>query len=158
MLGRSNPADQVNSNPKTGLQEDVLAWRAMAPRILIVDDSRTTLEVVQIHLMNYGYEFVIAANGEQAIQLARACLPNLIISDLAMPGITGLDLCRLVRADVSLRGVPFVAVTASKDDKVRRGAFSAGVDGFLRKPIESSRLQFLVSELLSRRRSVAGPL
>ena len=141
------------------MQEDVLAWGAMtAPRILIVDDSRTTIEVVQIHLMSQGYEFVVAANGEQAIRLARAERPNLIISDLAMPGVTGLDLCRMVRSDVSLRSVPFVAVTGSKDDKVRRGAFSAGVDGFLRKPIEASRLQFLVSELLSRRRSVAGPL
>jgi len=127
-------------------------------RILIVDDSRTTIEVVKVHLMSQGYEFIVANGGAQALEIAKNDPPNLIISDLAMPGVSGFELCRQVRGCTLLRSIPFVAVTGSKDDKIRREAFSAGVDGFLRKPIESARLQFLVSELLSRRRSVAGPL
>jgi CheY-like chemotaxis protein len=130
----------------------------VTPRILIVDDSRTTLEVVKIHLMSRGYEFIVASDGAKAFELMHRTPPDLVISDLAMPGVSGVDLCKKIRTSPTYRGLPFVIVTANKDDKARREAFAAGVDGFMRKPIEASRLQFLVSELLNRQRSVAGQL
>lgn len=122
----------------------------MSGRILIVDDSRTTLEVVKVHLMSQSYEFETAADGSQALSIAQRWRPNLVISDLAMPGITGLDLCKKMREIPTMRRVPFVIVTAKKDDATRRAAFAAGVDGFLTKPIESARLQSMVKDLLSR--------
>jgi len=129
----------------------------MRRRILLIDDSRTTLEVLKVHLMNYGYEFVTAGDADEAFAIAQKRAPDLIISDLAMPGVTGLDLCKKIRKTAGLKSIPFVVVTAKKEDAVRRDAFAAGVDGFLRKPIDSNRLQQLVTELLSRRRSAAGP-
>lgn len=122
----------------------------MGARILIVDDSRTTIEVVKVHLMSQDFEFDTAADGAQALAAVHRAPPALVISDLAMPGMTGLELCKKLREIPSMRRTPFVIVTAKKDDATRRSAFAAGVDGFLTKPIESSRLQFLVSELLSR--------
>lgn len=129
----------------------------MALRIMIVDDSRTTLEVIKVHLMGLNYEFVTARDAAEALSSAQKEPPDLIISDMAMPGASGLDLCKQVRASSRLRSIPFVVVTAQKDDAVRREAFAAGVDGFLRKPIDSDRLQALVAELLNRRQSGASP-
>lgn len=130
----------------------------MVARILIVDDSRTTVEVVKVHLMNQGYEFVATFASTTALDLARDALPNLIISDLTMPGLSGIELCKRVRMVPALQRIPFVLVTANKEESVRRQAFAAGVDGFLRKPIASDRLQTLVSELLGKRGSVPNPL
>ncbi len=120
-------------------------------RILIIDDSRTTLEVIKVHLMNLGYDFVTARDASEALAIIQREVPDLIISDLAMPGVSGIELCKKLRLTRDLRKLPFIVVTAQKDDSVRREAFAAGVDGFLRKPIDSTKLQQLVGELLSRR-------
>jgi two-component system cell cycle response regulator len=117
-------------------------------RILIVDDSRTTIEVVKVHLMAHDYEFVTAPDGATALEIAQRSPPDVVISDLAMPGMSGLDLCKQIRVVLGNRRHPFILVTAKKDDATRRAAFAAGVDGFLTKPIDPTRLQALVSELL----------
>ncbi len=122
----------------------------MGRRILIVDDSRTTIEVVRVHLMSHGYDFDTASDGMNALARARENPPDLVISDLAMPGMSGLDLCTKLREIPGLRRTPFVIVTAKKDDASRRAAFAVGVSGFLTKPIEPQRLQDLVFNLLSR--------
>jgi len=128
----------------------------MTRRILIIDDSRTTLEVIKVHLMSRGYEFISTASATDALaMLSSRVLPDLIISDLAMPDMSGIDLCKRVRASAEWQTIPFVVVTAKKEDAVRREAFAAGVDGFLRKPIDSMRLQLLVTELLNRPRNAA---
>lgn len=129
----------------------------MTSRILLVDDSRTTLEVIKVHLMNRGYEFATAPNASEALVMSQARPPDLVISDLFMPSITGLDLCRKFRLTPGLQKVPFIVVTAKKEDSVRREAFAAGIDGFLRKPIDATQLQLLVTKLLTQRRSDAGP-
>jgi CheY-like chemotaxis protein len=122
----------------------------MVNRILIVDDSRTTIEVVKVHLMNQDYKFLTASDAKEALATALLDPPHLIISDLIMPGVTGIEFCKQVRAQKQLRRIPFVVVTASKDEALKREAFAAGVDGFVRKPIDSGRLQMLVNELLNR--------
>ena len=123
---------------------------SMVRRVLIVDDSRTTIEVVKVHLMNHGYKFITASDASEALALVQLDVPHLIISDLVMPGVSGIELCKQIRALPGLRRVPFVVVTAAKDDALRRDAFAAGVDGFIRKPIDSTRLTLLVAELLNR--------
>lgn len=122
----------------------------MVQRILIVDDSRTTLEVVKVHLMNQGYDFITASDATEALVVAEREPPHLIVSDLLMPRVNGIELCKQVRALPRLKNVPFVVVTASKDDGLRRDAFAAGVNAFVRKPIDSARLQLVVVELLNR--------
>jgi two-component system, OmpR family, alkaline phosphatase synthesis response regulator PhoP len=123
---------------------------SMAKRILIVDDSRTTLEVVKVHLMSQGYRFYTASNATEAFATALLDPPHLIISDLVMPGVTGIELCKQVRSQRQLWRIPFVVVTAAKDETLKRDAFAAGVDAFVRKPLDSARLQSLVTELLNR--------
>src|SRR3954468_8394113 len=108
-------------------------------RILIVDDSRTTIEVVKVHLMNQGYCFLTASDAKEALATALREPPDLIISDLVMPGVTGIELCKQVRAQRQLWRIPFVVVTAAKDEAMKRDAFAAGVDAFVRKPIDSGR-------------------
>lgn len=122
----------------------------MTARILIVDDSQTTLEVVKVHLMNQGYVFMTASDATEALAVAQREGPQLIISDMVMPGASGTDLCKQIRSLPPLRQTPFVVVTASRDEKVRRSAFAAGVDAFLRKPIDSGHLRLLVANLLGR--------
>jgi CheY-like chemotaxis protein len=122
----------------------------MVKRILIVDDSRTTIEVVKVHLMNQSYRFQTASDATIALATALLDPPHLIISDMVMPGMTGIELCKQIRAERQLWRIPFVVVTAAKDEVLKRDAFAAGVDAFVRKPIDSARLQSLVTELLNR--------
>jgi len=122
---------------------------AMGRRVLIVDDSKTTLQVVQIHLMGRDLDFDVAANAEDAVQVLESNTPHLVISDIEMPGMSGIDLCKRLRHSHMYRKIPFIIVTSSKEDKKRREAFAAGVDGYLTKPLDPARLTALVDRLLS---------
>lgn len=121
----------------------------MGKRILIVDDSRTTLEILKIYLMGHEYDYELASDGVTALELARKNRPDLIVSDIAMPKMTGLQLCAAIRNTPGLLGVPILLVTSKKDDDTRRAAFSAGASGLLTKPVDADRLAQLVQQLLS---------
>jgi sigma-B regulation protein RsbU (phosphoserine phosphatase) len=118
-------------------------------RVLLVDDSKTSLEVIKVYLMGQNYRFDTASDGQLALECAHRNKPDIIISDLAMPEIGGIELCRRFRAIRAFQTVPFVVVTATKDVAVRREAFAAGVDGFLTKPVNGDQLRALLVALFS---------
>ena len=105
-------------------------------RILVVEDNAMNLELVRDILLAEGYEVLEAADGATGVHVARAERPELILMDLQLPGLDGLQAVQLIRADDALRDVPIVAVTAHamKGDDER--ARSAGCDGFIAKPIQ----------------------
>lgn len=119
-------------------------------RVLIVDDSRTMLEVLKVYLMGQGYEFETASGGAAAFDAALRNTPDLIISDLSMPDMTGLDLCSKMRETRSLKAVRFIIVTSHRDNASRRKAFAAGADGFLTKPLDADQLRALIASLFNR--------
>jgi CheY-like chemotaxis protein len=117
--------------------------------ILIVDDSADNLAMMSLDLQQQGYRVVTAANGEDAITVATATMPNLILMDINLPTLDGLGATRRIRENESLREVPIIAITAFGTEGFQRAAYDAGVSGYLTKPIDLDRMHQLMARLLS---------
>jgi CheY-like chemotaxis protein len=121
---------------------------AMPPTILICEDEPTLRELVRATL-GPGYEFVEAVDGDEAAQLIREVRPSLIVLDLMLPRVSGLELLGDLRADETLRDTPVVVLTAWSH--AEDAALVAGADRFLAKPFEPDELKSAVDELLAER-------
>jgi PAS domain S-box-containing protein/diguanylate cyclase (GGDEF)-like protein len=126
-----------------------------APRILVVEDSPTQAQhLVRILAEEAGWQVAQAANGIQALEAMRLRRPDLVISDIAMPGMDGFTLCRTAKDDPDLAAIPVLLLTrlSTLQDIVR--GLEAGADAFVRKPYDGAELLACVRRLL--RRSAAG--
>jgi CheY-like chemotaxis protein len=117
-------------------------------KVLLVDDAKTLLSLIQVYLVGWELKFIEARDGIEGLAKAREHRPDLIVSDIRMPGMDGFELCAAVRADKALRAVPFVMLTALTDDTSRRQGKLVGASAFLTKPIAPDQLRTTVSELL----------
>ncbi|KAA3614167.1 MAG: response regulator [Calditrichaeota bacterium] len=126
----------------------------MAEKILIVDDNPSVLKLLNISLTKAGYEIVEAENGEEAFVAANENLPDLIISDIMMPQMDGLELCWMIRENSKVPMVPFIFLTSFDDPETEVKGFRAGADKYLNKPIERKDLLEKVQELLDRKKKV----
>jgi two-component system cell cycle response regulator DivK len=128
-----------------------------APRILVVEDNPMNLELVRDILTAEGYEVLEAADGATGVAIATLERPALILMDLQLPRLDGLEAARLIRADPRLAGIPIVAVTAhamkGDDEKAR----AAGCDGFVTKPIQVRDFVATVAAFLKGTKSGSGP-
>ena len=119
--------------------------------ILIVDDNTQNLKLARVVLANEGFDVYTASNAEDALQLLRTVTPRLILMDIQLPGMDGLELTRRLKADPATRAVRIIALTAyamkGDDEKV----FAAGCDGYITKPIDVERLPIVVSSYLAER-------
>jgi CheY-like chemotaxis protein len=121
-------------------------------KILAVDDHPTNLEIIQVLLRPTGHVVLTARNGEQALQAARAEMPDLIFMDLAMPGdLDGLEVTRRLQADPATAQITIIALTAMVKSDDRASALAAGCDDFIRKPYTRRQLLDAMS------RSAGGP-
>jgi CheY-like chemotaxis protein len=123
--------------------------RARRPTILLVEDFDDTRLMMRLWLMRSGYRVVEAVSGEEAIRVASAELPDLIIMDVMMPGISGLDATRRIREHEALREIPIVAVSAYGADEYRLRALEAGCTEYVSTPFEPSVLEELIESLLA---------
>src|SRR5512133_302189 len=117
-------------------------------KVLLVDDTRTLLSLIQVYLLGWRLEFVEARDGVEGLAKAREHKPDLIISDIRMPGMDGFEFCAAVRADRTLHAVPFVMLTSLTDDMSRRKGKLVGATSFLTKPIAPEQRRGIVAELL----------
>ena len=116
----------------------------MSHRILLVDDEVDILEFVRYNLVREGYEVYTAQNGAEALQRAAACRPHLILLDMMMPVMDGVETCRAIRRDPRLRDTMIVFLTALGEDEHQLTGFAAGADDYISKPI---KMHILVSRL-----------
>ncbi|MGH2362346.1 MAG: response regulator [bacterium] len=103
--------------------------------ILIVEDNEKNLKLVRDVLQVKGYDTIEAGTAEDGLKLARARKPDLILMDIQLPGMSGIEALKALRADPATAAIPVVAITASVMQQDRQQIMSAGFDGFIEKPI-----------------------
>jgi class 3 adenylate cyclase len=118
------------------------------PRILIVDDEPMNLDILQARLSVHGYEILTATNGEEALAVATAQRPDVILLDIMMPKIDGIDVCRHLKGNASLPFMPIILVTARADSKDVVAGLEAGADEYLTKPVDQAALVARVKSML----------
>ncbi len=120
-------------------------------QILLVEDEPDILEFVQYNLKKGGYEVLCASNGEDAIELAKANKPDLILLDMMMPGMDGVEVCERLREDLKTEDVVIAFLTARSEDYSQVAGFDAGADDYIPKPIRPKVLMSRISALLRRK-------
>ncbi len=118
------------------------------PRILIVDDDPENREIFQARLARHGYETVTASGGAEALGMAREARPDLILLDIVMPKVDGLEVCRQLKADRAFPFTPIIMVTARSDPRDIVAGLEAGGDEYLTKPIDQGALVARVKSML----------
>ncbi len=125
------------------------------PRVLVCDDSPTMRALIR-SMLGPGYDVLLVETGEEALAEAPGFGPDVIVSDLLLPGISGSELCRRVRATAGLSEVPFILVTTLADATSRALGLEAGADDYLYKPLRERELRARVVSLLRLRRAMVA--
>lgn len=121
------------------------------PTILVADDEEDLRELVTYRLSRSGYQVIGAGDGQEALELATECTPDLMVLDVMMPKLDGYELTRRVRAEAALQSIPVILLTArSQESDIDRG-FEVGADDYLKKPFNPDELVARVRAVLGRR-------
>jgi two-component system cell cycle response regulator len=120
----------------------------MAERILVVDDEEVNRDLMEAILTEDGYEIVQAANGPAALAEAAEKLPDLILLDLMMPGMSGFEACERLKQDPVTAGIPVLVVTALGQISNKEAALTRGADDFVMKPVQAADLRARVRAML----------
>lgn len=120
------------------------------PRVLVVDDERSIVETLVYNLEKHGFETSTAANGREALQKVQAQVPDVVILDLMLPMIDGLQVCRQIRSDSRLNNVRVLMLTARGDETDEIVGFNMGADDYVAKPFRMRSMIERVKALLRR--------
>ncbi len=118
------------------------------PRILVVDDEPDAVELVAFNLKGAGYDVSAAVDGEEALKKARDLLPDLIVLDLMIPAVDGLEVCKILRRDARTATIPIVMLTAKAAEVDRVLGLELGADDYVTKPFSPRELVLRVKRLL----------
>ena len=119
-------------------------------RILVVDDEIYIVHILEFTLTMEGYEVVTAADGEEALQKVQQERPDLIVLDIMMPKMDGYEVCRRLRQDEDLRGLPVILLSAKGRPVDRETGLEVGADDYIVKPFSPRRLLEKIKDLLRR--------
>ena len=123
-------------------------------RVLVVDDDVKTVELVKLYLNRDGYRVLTAYDGVEALRLAQESLPDLIVLDIMLPGLDGLEVCRTLRAESD---VPIIMLTAKTTDQDKLTGLNLGADDYVTKPFSPRELAARVRAILRRLPGERGP-
>jgi two-component system, OmpR family, alkaline phosphatase synthesis response regulator PhoP len=118
--------------------------------ILIVDDERDILDLIEYNLKKEGFVVVTAEDGEEGIERARQIKPDLVLLDIMMPKMDGLEVIDMMRQDANLKDIPVIFLTARSDEKTEVKGLDRGADDFLTKPISTTKLVSRIKAVLRR--------
>ena len=125
----------------------------MKQKILVVDDEADALELIGFSLRAAGYEVLTATNGKDALAKARAVSPSLVVLDLLLPGVDGLEVCKILRRDQATIAIPILMLSAKATELDRVLGLELGADDYLTKPFSPRELVLRVKNLLLRRQT-----
>ncbi len=131
-------------------------WSAV-PEVLIIEDDRDLSDILAYNLKQAGYEVRVACDGRDGLHQARCRRPDVVILDVMLPVIDGLEVCRRLRADPAQRDVPVVMLTARSEERDHVAGLAIGADDYVTKPFSVRILLERIRALLRRRRESAEP-
>ena len=120
------------------------------PKILIVDDDPDIIEILRYNLSLAGYDVKGASNGKEAINKAKIFIPEIILLDVMMPEMDGIEACRLIREIPSLKNSRIIFLSARNEDYTQLSAFDAGADDYISKPVKPKILLKKISSIFKR--------
>ncbi len=123
----------------------------MAAMILLVEDESGIQELVKFNLTQSGHAVLCADSAEQALMLTRDTMPDLVLLDWMLPGMSGMELARIFRADVRMKQVPIIMLTARGDERDRVLGLETGADDYITKPFSPRELSARIKAVLRRR-------
>jgi two-component system alkaline phosphatase synthesis response regulator PhoP len=129
--------------------EDLMAG-ALAQKVLLVDDEQDIVDLLKYNLEREGYHVLTALNGKDAIKLAKANRPDLIVLDIMMPGMDGVEVCTLLRQQQEFKNTLITFLTARGEDYSQIAGFDAGADDYITKPVRPKVFLSKVKALLKR--------
>ncbi|TAF07646.1 MAG: PAS domain S-box protein [Nostocales cyanobacterium] len=139
------------TNPQTINVEENLPLIKQTPLILIAEDNEANIDTVSNYLETRGYRLLVAKNGQEAIELATTHIPDLILMDIQMPKMDGLEATRLIRANHDLADIPVIALTGLAMPNDQDRCLQAGANEYLTKPVRLKQLTEIIQNLLQQR-------
>jgi len=133
--------------------EGSLSFDDNKPIVLVIDDNRDIQKLVA-ELLNTEYNIITASNGKEGVRIAAKYVPDLIICDVMMPVMDGLECCRHIKNEVSTSHIPVLMLTACSMDEQRVQGYDSGADGYLSKPFNSNVLKSRCSSLILNRKRI----
>jgi len=124
--------------------------RSRPPLLLVAEDNQANVESMSNYLVSKGYQLILAKNGQEAVNFARTQHPDLILMDIQMPEMDGLEATRLIRADQSLTNIPIIALTAFALPEDRDKYFHCGFSEYMEKPVRLKYLAARIQQILQR--------
>lgn len=118
--------------------------------ILVVDDEQDLLDLIEYNLRQEGYNVLKAENGKDGIQMAKEHMPDLVLLDIMMPQMDGIEVCDRMREDSTLSHIPIIFLTARSDEKTEIEGLNKGADDFITKPISTTKLVSRIKAVLRR--------
>ena len=122
----------------------------MSKKILIVEDNRDVRRVLNLSLSRLGYEILEADTGGSGIALTLSGSPDLVLIDLSLPDVSGLEIAKAIKQNPRTAEIPLVAVSGHSEQELRAKALEAGMTAYLRKPIDAQRLVNVIEKLTLR--------
>jgi CheY-like chemotaxis protein len=125
-------------------------------RILVAEDNLENQEIIRRRLERAGHQVAIAGNGQEAVEVAQTGMPDLILMDISMPIMSGMEATAAIRGIESVQNIPIIAVTAHAMEGDAERCLAAGCDGFATKPINFKELLALIETLVGPRPKAAA--
>ncbi|MFL2909114.1 MAG: response regulator [Limisphaerales bacterium] len=129
----------------------------MKKNILIVEDEPDAVELLELHLKNAGYDVTVAEDGEEALRKVHKSIPDMVILDLMIPEINGLEVCKVIRKDPATESIPVVMCTAKASEIDKVLGLELGADDYITKPFSPRELVLRVKNLLKRNNKTQQP-
>lgn len=148
--------EEANKQPSRSELETLEETRDRRDCILIIEDNPLNMKLFRDLLRSQGYQVIEATDGQAGLDLARAETPDLILLDIHLPDVSGIEVAIKLKSEERTRDIPIVVITASLLPEAERTALASGCDAFLRKPIAISELRATIETLLQDRSIRSG--